>query len=167
MRLVALILNINARSLILMRFIALLPLLALTACGAGGSNITEVIVDRAPTQTVRVAGVPQPVQLGGFMDTGRRTVFAGTVPRHEIVITLNGQEAIRQVVNTYRDTDVSGNWQGRPVTANCRYSNDFDSNHRASRQFACTVAVAQQQAGTLTFSAYGRGRRPQQTAALN
>ncbi len=151
-----------------MRPIALLPLLALTAClGQGGDNITETRVDRAQTQNVRVAGIPQPVQLGGFMDTGRRMVVGGTVPRHEVVITLNGQEAIRQVVNTYRDTDISGNWQGRPVTANCRYSNDFDSNYRSSRQFACAVAVAQQQAGTLTFTAYGRGRRPEQTAAAN
>jgi len=143
-----------------MRFLALLPVLALAACGVGGDNITEVITETPPTQTVRIAGVPQPVLLGGKMETGRRFAGLGTVPRHEIFITLNGQPAVQQVVNTYRDTDIAGTWNGMPVTSNCRYDNDHDSNYRSSRRFTCAVAVNQQPAGTLIFTAYGVGRRP-------
>lgn len=150
-----------------MRRLALLPLLALSAClGSGGDNITETYNDIAPNQTVRIAGIPQPVTLGGNMDTGRRSVAGGTVPRHEITITLNGQQAVRQVVNTYDNTVIEGNWNGRPVSADCRFSNDFDNNYRSSRRFTCGVSVSQQQVGTLVFTAYGRGRRPQQTAAV-
>lgn len=147
-----------------MRPIALLPVLALAGClGVGGNNITEVGNDVAPTQTVRVAGVSQPVQLGGTMETGRRTVVGGTMPRHEVAITLNGQQAIREVVNTYSDTNISGSWNGMPVAAACRHT----ETAKASRRFDCAVTVRDQNVGTVTFNAYARGARPQQTAAAN
>lgn len=144
-----------------MRPLALLPLLLLGGClGVGGSNITEVGTEVVPAQTVRVAGIPQPVQLAGQMDIGRRTVPGGTVPRHEITITLNGQPALREVVQTYQSSVISGNWNGRPVTSDCRYDIEHDANWRASRRYTCAVSINQQLAGTLVFHAYGRGRRP-------
>ena len=144
-----------------MRRLALLPLLFLGGClGSGGSNITETGVEVAPTQTVRIAGVGQPVQLAGEMDIGRRHVPGGTVPRHEITITLNGQQAIRQVVQTYQSTTISGSWNGQPVTADCQYDIAHDENWRASRRYSCAVSVGRQSVGTLVFQAYGRGRRP-------
>lgn len=144
-----------------MRRLALLPLLLLGGClGQGNTNITETGIESAQPQTVRIAGVPQPVQLTGEMDIGRRRVMGGTVPRHEIAIAINGQEAIRQVVQTYQSTQIAGSWNGMPVTSDCRYDVAHDQDWRASRRFTCTVSVNQQVAGTLVFTAYGRGRRP-------
>lgn len=141
-----------------MRLLALLPALALTACGMGGSNITEVYTDTPPAQSVRVGGVPQPVTLAGRMESGRRFVGLGTVPKHDITITLDGQQAAAGTMETYRGGPVSGTWRNMPVSANCVFE---ELGNRASRRFNCPVTVNQQPVGTLSFSAYGQGLRPQ------
>ncbi len=137
-----------------MRIPSLFCVLALAGCGVGTSNITENGTFNPPEQTVRIAGIPQPVRLGGSMETSRRSVGLGTAPNHNITITLNGENAAQSVVETYEGGTFTGRWRGMAVTAACR-ANELA---KATRRFDCAVAVNDQLVGTLGFHAWARGR---------
>ena len=136
-----------------MRIPSLLCVLALAGCGVGTSNITQNSTFSPPEQSVRIAGIPQPVRLGGSMETSRRSVGLGTAPNHNISITLNGESAAQSVVETYQGGVVAGRWRGMAVNAICTA---FELA-KATRRFDCAVAVNEQVVGTLGFHAWARG----------
>ncbi len=140
-----------------MRLTALLPLIALTGCGVG--VITAPGTSRAPEQVVRVSGVPQPVRLGGEVETTRQFVGLGTVPRHDLSLRVNGVQAIRGTLDTYGTTNLAGR-AGELATAATCVSRELA---KADRQFDCAVQVNGQSTTTLSFRASPSG--PQQVVA--
>lgn len=120
-----------------MPFLSLLPVLALSACGVGGSNITEVGVDTAEERTVTIQG--QPVRLGGRMSTTRQSAGLGTIPRHDITVTLNGQTAATGTVDYRSGGTLAGTWRTSAVAAACPVT---ETVNRASRRFDCAVVVS-------------------------
>lgn len=129
-----------------------LSLLALAACAQTAAGVSQ-----APEQAVivpgAVPGASRQVLVSGEMQTTRLAMGATTVPRHDLVVRVNGQPAVAGSLVTYGATTLEGSSGTMPVNAVCQ-SRELA---RADRQFDCVVTLNHQQSVPMSFRATPAG----------
>lgn len=133
------------------RLIALLMLAALGACAAR----TQAGRSEAPEQVWRPSAAKGAWLIGGHMDTRRVPAGFDTVPRHEVVITINGNPAMRSEMPRDRPVQLSGRAEGSAISAMCAPR----MLARATVEVTCLVLVDNERAASLVFTA-GTRRPP-------
>jgi hypothetical protein len=127
------------------RAIALVVLLVLAGCAlrtqAGRS-------DAAP-QNWRPSAAKEAWRISGHMDTERIPRGLGSRPRHEVVIAVNGTEAMRGEMPRDRAVELAGRAEGSTLAALCAPREVA----RATLEVTCVVLVDNERAGSLTFTA--------------
>jgi hypothetical protein len=127
------------------RAFALLGLLVLAGCAlrtqAGRS-------DAAP-QHWRPSAAKEAWRITGHMDTERIPRGLGSRPRHEVVIAVNGAEALRGAMPRDRAVELAGRAEGSALAALCTPREIA----RATLEVTCIVLVDNERATTLTFTA--------------
>jgi hypothetical protein len=135
--------------------VACLSLLVVAACAQTAPGVSQ-----APEQAVTVPGpVPgasRQVMVSGEMQTTRLPAGATTVPRHDLIVRVNGQPAVAGSLVTYGATTLEGSSGTMPVNAVCQ-SRELG---RADRQFDCLVTLNHQQSVPMSFRATPTGPQP-------
>ena len=127
------------------RATAILGLLVLAGCGAQTAPGRS---DAAP-QFWRPSASKEAWRIGGHMDTERVPGGMGSRPRHELVITVNGAEALRGTMPRDRPAEFSGRAEGVGLAALCTPREIA----RATLEVTCLVMVENERAASLTFTA--------------
>jgi len=127
------------------RLIALLALLLLGACSAR----TQAGRSAAPEQVSRPAAAKGAWLIGGHMETQRVRAGLGSIPRHQVVILVNGIEAMRGDMPRDRAVEFAGQAEGAAVAALCTPRRPA----RATIEVTCLVTVDNERAASLVFTA--------------
>ena len=130
---------------------ALLMLFLLAACGARTAPGREA----AAPQYWRAPGAETALRIEGYLETRRGLGALGSRPEHEVVISVDGQEALRAPMPRDRPIEATGRAQGSEVSAMCAPR----MVARATMQVTCLVLVDQERAASLSFTA-GTARAP-------
>ncbi|BDG73158.1 hypothetical protein [Roseomonas fluvialis] len=134
-----------------------LSVLALVGCAqtapgtsrAGDQTVLATTPMAYGTGAAYGGAVTQPLVVSGEMETSRVPVAGNTVPRHDLVVRVNGQPAITGSLVTYGNTLLEGRYGATEVVANCS-SRELG---RADRQFDCRISLNAQPATVLSFRA--------------
>jgi hypothetical protein len=127
------------------RLIAVLILLALGACAAR----TQAGRSEAAPQVWRPSAAKGAWLIGGHMETRRVPAGIATVPRHDVVILVNGAEAMRAEMPRDRPVELSGRAEGSALAAMCAPR----MLARATVEVTCLVLVDNERAASLVFTA--------------
>lgn len=127
------------------RLLALLFLAALSACAAR----TQAGRSEAPPQVWRPSAAKGAWLIGGHMETTRIPAGVATTPRHEVVITVNGNPAMRAEMPRDRPVELSGRAEGSAIAAMCAPR----MLARATVEVTCLVLVDNERAASLVFTA--------------
>ncbi len=127
------------------RLLALLFLAALGACAAR----TQAGRSEAPPQVWRPSAAKGAWLIGGHMETQRIPAGIATTPRHEVVITVNGNAAMRAEMPRDRPVELNGRAEGSAIAAMCAPR----MLARATVEVTCLVLVDNERAASLVFTA--------------
>ena len=129
----------------MMRTLALALLAGLAACGP---RTAAGRVEAGP-QYWRPSVSKDVWQFGGYLETRRVPGGFGTLREHEVVVTVNGNEAMRGAMPRDRSVELAGRAEGSALSALCTPR----MVARATVQVSCLVMVANERAATLAFTA--------------
>jgi len=127
------------------RLIALLLLAVLGACAAR----TQAGRSEAPPQVWRPSAAKGAWLIGGHMETQRIPAGIASAPRHEVVITVNGNPAMRAEMPRDRPVELNGRAEGSALAAMCAPR----MLARATVEVTCLVLVDNERAASLVFTA--------------
>jgi hypothetical protein len=127
------------------RLIALLLLAVLGACAAR----TQSGRSEAPPQVWRPSAAKGAWLIGGHMETTRVQAGIASTPRHEVVITVNGNPAMRAEMPRDRPVELNGRAEGSALAAMCAPR----MLARATVEVTCLVLVDNERAASLVFTA--------------
>lgn len=123
----------------------LLVLILLGACAAR----TQPGRSEAAPQVWRPVTAKGAWLIGGHMDTRRIPAGLGSTPRHEVVILVNGTEAMRAEMPRNRPVELAGQVEGAALGAVCTPRMPA----RATVEVTCLVTVENERAASLVFAA--------------
>ncbi len=127
------------------RLMLVLMLVALGACAAR----TQAGRSEAPPQVWRPSAAKGAWLIGGHMQTTRIAAGVASTPRHEVVITINGNPAMRAEMPRDRPVELNGRAEGSAIAAMCAPR----MLARATVEVTCLVLVDNERAASLVFTA--------------
>lgn len=120
----------------------------LFAAGACAAR-TQAGRSEAAAQVARPAAAKGAWLIGGHLDTRRVRSGLASTPRHEVVILVNGSEAMRAEMPRDRPLELAGEAEGSAVAALCTPRRPA----RATIEVTCLVMVDNERAASLVFTA--------------